>query len=744
MPSLAGSNLVGDVLGVNEGAWSGGAISFTLRWQRCTEAGDGCLDIADSIKPTYTIAASDVGSTLRAVVTASDEFGVSSAETAPSAIVQAAATAAGGQDPPPSSATPPSITGTTNVGETLTADDGHWPGITQLERQWQRCDASGTSCRDIGGESHRTYRLTSDDLGGTIRLEISVRAASGRATEYSDVTDVIAPDPDPTSSTSGSPGEQHTAPHNVTPPSTGSTTPVARTALVASHGTWQTQDDWLRFVYRWERCETAGGNCTPAGPGRTYTPTDADAGSTLQVIVTATDEHGLATSATSAPTQRVAPYSASGYWSWQLGPYAAKVDAGWDAVAGANAQLPAVAVVDSGVDSTLPGLAGSVVQDITLTSLPQGATADGYGHGSFVAQVIGGHAEGDAGAAPGAPLVSLDVMNDQGMALTSDVVAAADWIYAHKGEDNIRVANFSLIGSTPSSIMFDPLDRALERLWLSGVVVVTAAGNFAVDGAKSDVPFSPANDPFAITVGAADTSDTLTTADDFAAPWSAYGHSLDGFAKPELGAPGRYVVASVPTDSTLYTERADRIVGEGKLSLSGTSFAAPLVSGVAADLLAVHPDWTPDQVKGALMLSATQPAASGNFSLGVGEVDAAAALAVTDPPNPNAALEQFVVADPAGGATPVLDTASWGTAAQANASWGTASWGTASWGTASWGTASWGTEYWSSASWGTASWGTASWGTASWGTASWGTASWGTDNAKADIWPAGSYWMRWG
>src|SRR5439155_448022 len=102
-------------------------------------------------------------------------------------------------------------------------------------------------------------------------------------------------------------------------------------------------------------------------------------------------------------------------------------------------------------------------------------------------------------------------------------------------------------------------------------------------------------------------------------------------------------------------------------------------------------------------------AASG--SLGVGELDAAAAAQVADPPNPNEALDAFVVPDPAGGPTPVFDVASWGTTVQADASWGTASWGTASWGTASWGTASWGTTYWSSASWGTASWGTASWGT---------------------------------
>jgi serine protease AprX len=374
-----------------------------------------------------------------------------------------------------------------------------------------------------------------------------------------------------------------------------------------------------------------------------------------------------------------------------------------------------------------------VSQQITITSLAQRSVADGYGHGSFVAQVAAGRAPGAAGAAPRAPIVSLDVMNDEGMALTSDVIAAADWIYTNGASAGIRVANFSLLGAAPSSMQFDPLDRALEKLWFSGVVVVTAAGNFAVDGARSDVPYAPANDPFLITVGASDLADTLAPDDDFAAPWSAYGYTPDGFAKPELGAPGRYVVEDVPTDSTLYATRPDRIVAPGQLELSGTSFAAPLVAGIAADLLAAHPDWTPDQVKGALMLSAA-PTGAAPASLGVGEVDATAASEVEDPPNPNEALDAFLVPDPAGSATPVFDTASWGTTVKADASWGTASWGTASWGTASWGTASWGTTYWSSAS----------WGTASWGTASWGTSAGPTENSAADFRPAGAYPMHWG
>jgi serine protease AprX len=636
---------------------------------------------------------------------------------------------------PPFALEPPVVTGTAQSGELLAATPGQWSGVEPLTYTyaWQRCDPSGAICAGIAGADSSTYPVSPADIGSTLIATVSVSNADGSATSDSTATAVVTatapPAPELVPIAPPVPPAPP-APENVTRPGIDGTF-AAGSELSATPGTW-TSAAPLTYTYRWVRCDTGGASCVDVATTPTYTPADGDAGSTLHVVVTAANDGGTA-SAESLASGRVTPLSPSGFWSWQLGPYAAGVDTQWTSLAAANAVAPAIAVVDSGVDPTLPGLEGAVVDHVNLTSLPQGSAADGYGHGSFVAEVAAGRGAGEAGAAPTAPIVSLDVMNDDGMALTSDVVAAADWIYTHKAEAGIRVANFSLVGSSPSTILFDPLDRALERLWLSGVVVVTAAGNYGVDGQAGDVAFAPANDPFLITVGASDTSGTVSTADDFAAPWSAYGHTLDGFAKPELGAPGRYVVAPVPTDSTLYRTRPDRIVSAGRLQLSGTSFAAPLVAGVAANLLAVHPDWSPDQVKGALMLSAAPAGAATPDSLGVGEVDAARALAVSDPPNPNAAVEGFLTADPQGGATPIFDAASWGTTAQADASWGTASWGTASWGTASWGTASWGTAYWSSAS----------WGTASWGTASWGTASWGTDLAGADARAGGGYPMLW-
>ena len=392
-----------------------------------------------------------------------------------------------------------------------------------------------------------------------------------------------------------------------------------------------------------------------------------------------------------------------------------------------------IAVVDSGIDNS-NGVFGNRI----LASVDMGGgfpSGDGRGHGTFVAALAAGAGDHAAGAAATAPIVSLDVFDAQGHAQTSDVIRAADWILEHKNQYGIRVANFSLQADTPSSFTFDPLDKAVERLWQAGIVVVAAAGNYAESGSPSGVYFAPANDPFVLTVGAVDVHGSPSTTDDFNAPWSAYGYTPDGFAKPEVAAPGRYMIAAVPTSSTILAAYPNNILGPGLIELSGTSFAAPVVSGLAADLLGVHPDWTPDQVKGALMVAAQPLKNAAPMSVGVGEVNLQRILdggkRVVSPPNPNAALEQFLVPDASGGSLPVFDAASWSSAASSNASWSSASWSSASWSSASWSSASWSSASWSSASWSSASWSSASWSSASWSSASWSSVA-RPNNAAAD------------
>jgi serine protease AprX len=428
---------------------------------------------------------------------------------------------------------------------------------------------------------------------------------------------------------------------------------------------------------------------------------------------------------------------ASGQFSSDQGwAQATGIDDFWSGQQLSGLSMPAIAVVDSGVQTGRLDFGGRVIKQVRVTSLLPNSLGDGRGHGTLVAGLAAGAASRYAGAAPTAPIVSLDVMDDNGMALTSDVIAAADWILQNKAAYNIRVANLSLQSSTPATFAYDPLDQAVEKLWFNGVVVVAAAGNYGDNGQPTTVAYAPGNDPFIITVGASDTNNTpWTAADDFAAPWTAYGYTLDGFAKPDIGAPGRYVVGPVPMTSTMVKEHPERVSASGYMWMSGTSFAAPIVSGAAALVLAYHPNWTPDQVKGALMLTA-QPTAAG-MALGVGELNAKAATQVTSPPNPNLALNQFVRSDGVGGLA--FDAASWASTAQANASWNSASWNSASWAAASWANASWNSASWAAASWNSASWAAASWNSASWAAASWAAASWAAASWNAASWAAASW-----
>jgi hypothetical protein len=181
------------------------------------------------------------------------------------------------------------------------------------------------------------------------------------------------------------------------------------------------------------------------------------------------------------------------------------------------------------------------------------------------------------------------------------------------------------------------------------------------------------------------------------------------------------MVAAVPATSTLALQRADHIVAPGYIQLSGTSFAAPVVSGAAAQILARHPDWSPDLVKGALMATARKMPAAIPGSAGIGQITPYLAAKMTStPPNPNRALNAFVVSA-SGGSGQVWDTASWENAVRSSASWDSASWLDASWLDASW----------LDASWNDASWEDASWVDASWLDASWNDASW-EDNAEGD------------
>ena len=405
--------------------------------------------------------------------------------------------------------------------------------------------------------------------------------------------------------------------------------------------------------------------------------------------------------------------------SSDLWPSAVGVDQLWPQLNASRSAAPTIAFVDSGIDASRSDFAGRVLAQVKMTKLSGNSPGDGSGHGTLVAGLAAGSAAGHTGAAPKAGIVSIDVMNDDGMARTSDVIAAAQWILKNRTQYNIRVANFSLHSAAKSSFRWDPLDKAIEKLWTSGVVVVTAAGNDG-KGTSERIKYAPGNDPFAITVGAIDLHNSPDPARADMAPWSAWGYTYDGFAKPELSAPGRSLVGPVPANSALAQERPGQVVNTPNgtyIRLSGTSLSAPIVSGIAADLLMLNPRLSPDQVKGALMLSARSLPRVRTIAAGVGEVYASGAANVSSPPNPNRGLNAFLVPDPTGPGV-VFDDGRWLQTVKATPSWDDVSW-LDGWSNTAWSLVSWSDVSWSDVSWLDVSWSDVSWDDVSWDDVSW-------------------------
>ncbi len=335
-----------------------------------------------------------------------------------------------------------------------------------------------------------------------------------------------------------------------------------------------------------------------------------------------------------------------------------------------------VALIDSGVASH-PDLNGGflgmsrVVWNQSFVPGNSG-TNDQYGHGTHIAGLIAGNGASSKGSrysrtfegiAPQANIINLRVLDQNGAGTDSAVISAISTAIALKPLFNIRVINLSLGRPVYESYKLDPVCQAVEMAWKNGIVVVVAAGNngrYQATNGYGTVT-SPGNDPYVITVGAMKTMGTPTRVDDLIASYSSKGPTaLDAIAKPDIVAPGNLLVSLEAPNSTLYNEYPANQVpysfyvnggssasSSSYFTLSGTSMAAGVVSGVVADLLQKSPSLTPDQVKARLMKTAWKslPAYSSTtdpttgitytdqydvFTVGAGYVDVEAAITSTD------------------------------------------------------------------------------------------------------------------
>jgi serine protease AprX len=240
---------------------------------------------------------------------------------------------------------------------------------------------------------------------------------------------------------------------------------------------------------------------------------------------------------------------------------------------------------------------------------------DDNGHGTHVAGIIGGNGYDSfgekSGIAPKASLISLKVLDQNGKGTISNILSALSWVANNAATYNIRVVNMSVGAGVYESYWTDPLTLACKKLTDKGIVVVAAAGNLGKNDAGNlqwGGITAPGNAPWVLTVGASSTNGTLTRADDTMAAFSSSGPSyIDYESKPDLVAPGVGTVSLAAPGSTFYSSKAAyllaglRLTGSKPyLALSGTSMAAPVVSGTVALMLQANPNLTPNLVKALL------------------------------------------------------------------------------------------------------------------------------------------------
>ena len=418
---------------------------------------------------------------------------------------------------------------------------------------------------------------------------------------------------------------------------------------------------------------------------------------------------------------------------------------------------------------------------------PNSYGLDWYGHGQHIAGIIASNGKDSncnqcnktfIGIAPGANIIDLKVLDSNGEGSDSAVIAAINRAIQLRKTYNIRVMNLSLGRNVYESYTEDPLCQAVEAAWKAGITVVVAAGNEGRDNSFGNDGYgtitSPGNDPYVITVGAMKTEGTPTRTDDLIASYSSKGPTaIDHIVKPDIVAPGNQMVSLLAQHGTLAMSNPQNVTAleafqypapkpgnfgnqhampndpnaqppgvaipggysHSYYMLSGTSMAAAVVSGAAADLIQAAPSLTPDQVKYLLMQTASKTfpvsstvvdQTSGQiytdyydiFTIGAGYIDLRAAMAaINQAPSGLTALSPVANYDGATGDVELsfdpssifANKALWGT----NSTWGQSvlTGNKALWGTSAiWGASSdagqkalWGTNaIWSSkALWGT-------------------------------------------
>jgi serine protease AprX len=412
---------------------------------------------------------------------------------------------------------------------------------------------------------------------------------------------------------------------------------------------------------------------------------------------------------------------------------------------GDTGQGVTVAVLDTGIDN-LPDFSGRLVGGVDLTN-EGNPYLDSYGHGTFVAGLIAGNgASSDgqySGEAPGANLVSIKVAGADGTTHLGTLISGLQWAADHQSTYGIKILNISLGFKPSQSTVINPLDRAVEAVWNSGIAVVVSAGNA---GPFNGTILSPGDDPLVITAGALDDMATASTTDDEMTDFSSVGPtSPDGWVKPDLVTSGRSVVSLAAPGSTIYNNYPSARLGLANFVGSGTSFSAAITSGAAALVLADNPGLSPDQIK-ARLLGTTSPGPVGNpFVDGHGALNAYAA-ATSGPMNFNQSAASLAQTLP--GTTvslsPTRPVDTWNTNLWSGISWNQPpsngeTWRGWAWNGGQWNGWAWNNGAWSGWAWNDAAWNGAAWNGADWSGWAWNGAAWDGSAWDGSAWDSSAW-----
>ncbi len=247
-PALAGEAIVGRSLTVAAPAWSAAAGTASYRWLSCNANARACSTLTGAHAATYTVAPTDLGRVLVAVVSASRQSVLSTA----SPVVRVA--------PGPIAASRPTIAGTLAEGKQLTGSAGTWTGAGPISYayQWSRCDGRGAHCSTIRGATRTTYTQVAVDVSHTIGLTVRATDSAGGTIAYSSLAGVV-----------GSESSSFAA--RAQPALTGNAS--VGQLLAVTHGSFTAVPESL--AYAWLRCNANGRLCSPiagAAPRATSSP----------------------------------------------------------------------------------------------------------------------------------------------------------------------------------------------------------------------------------------------------------------------------------------------------------------------------------------------------------------------------------------------------------------------------------------------------------------------------------------